>query len=166
MRKLGAPAGAIPADRSGAPCWPPGIVGSITHKGSYRAAAVARVERLAGLGIDAETDAALPPGVLETIASAHEVEEVARLLAGRAGIAWDRLLFSAKEAVVKAAHPLRVDAAGVRTVEITLDADGLYGATLAASGGEQSLRLRGSWAAGGGLLVTAAGVKGPPGDST
>jgi 4'-phosphopantetheinyl transferase EntD len=165
LRELGAPAGAIPADGSGAPCWPAGIVGSITHKGSYRAAAVARVEQLAGLGIDAELDSALPPGVLETIASAGEVEEVERLLAARPGLAWDRLLFSAKEAVVKATHPLEVDAAGMRTVEISLDADGFYSATLVANGGGRTLRLRGRWAAGGGLLVTAAGSDDPRGSS-
>jgi 4'-phosphopantetheinyl transferase EntD len=161
LRRLGAQAGAIPADSSGAPCWPAGIVGSITHKGSYRAAAVAWDEQFAGLGIDAELDAALPAGVLETIASAREIEEVERLLASRPGVAWDRLLFSAKEAVVKAAHPLGAGVAGARGVEVSLNVEGSFSATLS----RPSLRVSGTWAEARGLLVTAAGIPGPRGDS-
>ena len=38
----------------GAPQWPPGIVGSITHCAGYCAAAVARAEDLAAIGLDAD----------------------------------------------------------------------------------------------------------------
>lgn len=98
---LGVAAGPLPADADGAPLWPPGVVGSITHKGAYRAAAVARASDLAGLGIDAEHDAPLPRGVLGRIASADEIAHVERLRAVDASVHWDRVLFSAKEAVVK-----------------------------------------------------------------
>ena len=59
--------------------WPEGVIGSITHKGTYRAAAVAPALALAGLGVDAELDGPLPGGVLESIALASEREEIARL---------------------------------------------------------------------------------------
>jgi 4'-phosphopantetheinyl transferase EntD len=155
LRRLGAEAGAIPADSSGAPCWPAGVVGSITHKGSYRAAAVASDEQFAGLGIDAELDAGLPPGVLETIASAREIEEVERLLASRPGVAWDRLLFSAKEAVVKAAYPVRLGAAGVRGTPVRLDGDSHdFDVAIATHSGP----LTGSWTVSGGMLLTVASV--------
>jgi 4'-phosphopantetheinyl transferase EntD len=158
LRRLGAPAGAIPADSSGVPCWPAGIVGSITHKGSYRAAAVAPADRIAGLGIDAELEAALPAGVLETIASPRELDDVERLLVARPGVAWDRLLFSAKEAVVKASQPLGVHLAGARAVEVALDAAGSFTATPAASLSAPAQPVRGAWTARSGLLLAAASV--------
>jgi 4'-phosphopantetheinyl transferase EntD len=136
--------------------WPDGVVGSITHKGRYRAAAVARASELAGLGIDAELDEPLPAGVLETIASPRELEEVQRLLAERPGLAWDRLLFSAKEAAVKATQPLLAGAAGVRAVEVRLDAAGSYSATLAGSRGDLRDAIEGEWIGAHRLLLTVA----------
>ncbi|WP_405845207.1 4'-phosphopantetheinyl transferase [Streptomyces platensis] len=44
LRRLGHPTVPIPRGRSGAPLWPAGVVGSITHCQGYRSAAV--VERL------------------------------------------------------------------------------------------------------------------------
>jgi 4'-phosphopantetheinyl transferase EntD len=38
----------------GAPCWPAGLVGSITHTEGYAAALVARLADFSGLGVDAE----------------------------------------------------------------------------------------------------------------
>ena len=123
LRRLGVAASAIPATPDGAPVWPDGVVGSITHKGGYRAAVVARRADLAGIGIDAEPDERLPAGVLETIASAAELDRVEALLERRPGLAWDRLLFCAKEAAVKAAYPTGLGVAGARGVDVTLDAD-------------------------------------------
>jgi 4'-phosphopantetheinyl transferase EntD len=48
--------------RLGAPGWPAGVVGSITHCAGYRAAAVARVADLITIGIDAEPNEPLPDG--------------------------------------------------------------------------------------------------------
>ena len=59
----------IPEER-GAPPWPEGIVGSMTHCHRYRAAAVARVTLVAALGIDAEPHEALPPELVADIATA------------------------------------------------------------------------------------------------
>jgi 4'-phosphopantetheinyl transferase EntD len=160
LRRLGAPAGAIPADSRGAPRWPAGVVGSITHKLSYRAAAVARTEHLAGLGIDAEPDERLPTGVLATIASPRELDEIEALLTERPGLAWDRLLFSAKETAVKAAHPLELDVAGPRAVEVHLDGTGAaYTAVVAASPhSEAGLVVEGAWVSTSGMLVSVASV--------
>src|SRR5689334_11846907 len=49
---------------SGAPLWPSGIVGSITHCDGYRAAAIGRADAFAAIGIDAEPHETLPGGVL------------------------------------------------------------------------------------------------------
>jgi 4'-phosphopantetheinyl transferase EntD len=158
LRSLGAPAGAIPAAGDGAPVWPEGVVGSITHKGSYRAAAVARSAELAGLGIDAEPDEPMPAGVLETIASPSELEQVQALLAERPGIAWDRLLFAAKEAALKAAHPFSAPH-GVRAVDVELDADRRSFTALAAGPGKQRTpEINGTWACAQGRILAVASV--------
>ena len=85
------------------PLWPPGIVGSLTHCAGYRAACAARRCHVAAVGIDAEPHAALPPGVLDQVATAPER---AWLRDAPAGVQWDRVLFSAKESLYKAWHPL------------------------------------------------------------
>jgi 4'-phosphopantetheinyl transferase EntD len=90
----------------GAPLWPAGVVGSITHCAGYRGAAVARATTVATLGIDAEPNEPLPDGVLDTIANDAEREMVAGLLAAHPGVRWDRLLFSAKESAYKAWFPV------------------------------------------------------------
>jgi 4'-phosphopantetheinyl transferase EntD len=164
LAMIGVGTGAIPAGPDGAPEWPAGMVGSITHKASYRAATVARVGELAGVGIDAELDDALPPGVLASIASAGEADAVERLLAERPGLAWDRLLFSAKEAAVKAAYPLGLGRAELRSTEIRLDpTDASFTARpdfpvtpRTASSGS---RIQGRWLVRGGLLIVAAGAR-------
>jgi 4'-phosphopantetheinyl transferase EntD len=90
----------------GAPRWPAGVVGSITHCAGYRAAAVARVADLATMGIDAEPNEPLPAGVLHAVTVQQERDSLGELATADPGIAWDRLLFSAKESVYKAWFPL------------------------------------------------------------
>jgi len=46
--------GPIARAGNGAPVWPAGLVGSITHTPGYAAALVARAADFAGLGVDAE----------------------------------------------------------------------------------------------------------------
>jgi 4'-phosphopantetheinyl transferase EntD len=106
LARLGLPRRAIPSEASRAPRWPPGVVGSITHCSGYRAAAVGRARDFDGIGIDAEANLPLPDGVLEAIALPGEREQVRRLLREARGPCWDRLLFSAKEAVFKAWFPM------------------------------------------------------------
>ncbi|HZP53587.1 4'-phosphopantetheinyl transferase family protein [Actinocrinis sp.] len=106
LARLGiAPVAILPGDR-GAPQWPAGIVGSMTHCTGYRAAVVARSSQLATIGVDAEPHEALPPEVLTTVTVAEERERLKRLAADRPAVHWDRLLFSAKESVYKAWFPL------------------------------------------------------------
>ena len=57
---LGLPPGRSCAGARGAPQWPLGVVGSITHCDGYRAAAVARGRDLRTIGLDAEPDEPLP----------------------------------------------------------------------------------------------------------
>lgn len=103
LAQLGAKPGPILSGAHREALWPAGVTGSITHCSGYRAAAVAWQKNILGLGIDAETDSALPPGLLEHIA----VESERAWLSLQSGPEpWDRVLFSAKESVYKALFPL------------------------------------------------------------
>ncbi|MFI8768225.1 4'-phosphopantetheinyl transferase superfamily protein [Streptomyces sp. NPDC053792] len=102
LAALGVAAAPLLRGRRGAPAWPAGTVGSITHCAGYRGAAVAPAARFLALGIDAEPHAPLPSGVGEAVAFGPEPARLRALAARRPDIAWDRLLFSAKESVYKA----------------------------------------------------------------
>jgi 4'-phosphopantetheinyl transferase EntD len=54
--RLGAPLVAIPFDDEGAPIWPAGVVGSISHKREHCIAAVARTTVFENVGVDLEFD--------------------------------------------------------------------------------------------------------------
>ncbi|MFF4895099.1 4'-phosphopantetheinyl transferase [Streptomyces sp. NPDC001068] len=106
MEKLGVPAQPVLTGERGAPRWPAGLAGSMTHCEGYCAAALVRAGDLASLGIDAEPHAPLPVGVAEAVLLPTEQERLRRLAAERPDVHWDRLLFSAKESVYKAWFPL------------------------------------------------------------
>ncbi len=65
----------------GEPCWPDGVVGSLTHCEGFRGAVVARQGEVRSVGIDAEPHDVLPKGVLDAISL--PVERVAALDAAR-----------------------------------------------------------------------------------
>ncbi|TPQ23245.1 4'-phosphopantetheinyl transferase family protein [Streptomyces sporangiiformans] len=106
MEKLGVPPQAIVPGHRGAPQWPAGLIGSMTHCEGYRAAALARATDLASLGIDAEPHLPLPANVLPSVALPTEDRRLGELAAAHPTVHWDRLLFSAKESVYKAWFPL------------------------------------------------------------
>jgi len=149
----------LPGER-GAPRWPAGLVGSITHCSGYRAAAVARASQLLTLGLDAEPDAALPEGVLPRVTSPAERARLRALAAAAPGTSWDRLLFSAKEATYKAWFPLTGRWLGFEDADVTISpADGTFRARLLVPGpvlgGAPLAAFPGRWLAADGLLVTA-----------
>ncbi|MBB5157970.1 4'-phosphopantetheinyl transferase family protein [Saccharopolyspora phatthalungensis] len=106
LAALGLPPSPILPGERGAPGWPDGIVGSMTHCAGYRAAVVAHHTDLASIGIDAEPNAPLPEGVLDAIARPEEKDRLRRLPGSPHPANWDRLLFSAKESVYKTWFPL------------------------------------------------------------
>jgi 4'-phosphopantetheinyl transferase EntD len=124
------PAPILPGE-GGAPQWPPGIVGSITHCAGYRAAAAARACDVLTIGLDAEPDEALPSGVLKAVSLPGERERLRDLTAAAPGACWDRLLFCAKEATYKAWFPLARCWLGFEDADITINA----GRTRSRSGG-------------------------------
>jgi enterobactin synthetase component D / holo-[acyl-carrier protein] synthase len=153
LRRLGvAPAPILPGER-GAPGWPAGIAGSITHCEGYRGAVVAHLDAYAALGVDAEPNLPLPPGVLDAISLP---EELAQPAAG-GDVAWDRLLFSAKESIYKAWFPLARRWLDFSEARVELRPDGTFSAKLLVDGPVPG--FEGRWLAGAGLLLTAVAVR-------
>ncbi|MEU9645570.1 4'-phosphopantetheinyl transferase superfamily protein [Streptomyces sp. NPDC048188] len=168
MEKLGVPPQAVLTGERGAPRWPDGLTGSMTHCDAYCAAALVRLTDLASLGIDAEPDGPLPDGVLESIALPAETARLRGLDEARPGLHWDRLLFSAKESVYKAWFPLTgkwLDFSEA-DIEISVDpADARRGTLRAALlvagptvGGRRLTHFAGQWSARNGLVTTAITV--------
>lgn len=122
LGELGMAATPILRGYRGAPQWPDGIVGSITHCTGYCAAAVARTQDLVTIGLDAEPNAPLPGGVLELVSLPAERARLRELAAQWPETGWDRLLFCAKEAVYKAWFPLTGQWLGFADADITIDA--------------------------------------------
>jgi 4'-phosphopantetheinyl transferase EntD len=127
----------------GEPCWPDGIVGSLTHCEGYRGAAVGRREEVRSVGIDAEPHDVLPNGVLDAISLPGERAELQAL---PAALYWDRILFCAKEATYKAWFPLTKRWLGFEDAHITFDVD-----DSGTSGGFESR-----------ILIDPAALSGPP----
>jgi 4'-phosphopantetheinyl transferase EntD len=176
MAKLGVPPQPVlPGDR-GAPRWPDGLTGSMTHCDGYCAAALVRAADLASLGIDAEPHAPLPDDVLPAVALPAERHRLAELAGQRPGVHWDRLLFSAKESVYKAWFPLTGRWLDFAEADIELAADpgtphtgtphtGTLRAALLVPGpvlgGHRITHFTGRWTAGPDLLATAVTVAHP-----
>ena len=159
LARLGVRARSVPRGSSGEPLWPPSVVGSITHCRGLRAAAVAHRNHLHGIGIDAEPADPLPDEVLPSVAGPAELERLRSLCATVPAVAWDRLLFSAKESVYKTWYPLTGAWLGFHDVDVRLDPAGRFTAHLPPAGitvaGERQTVLRGTWAAVDGFVLTA-----------
>ncbi|MCX4744998.1 4'-phosphopantetheinyl transferase superfamily protein [Kitasatospora sp. NBC_01287] len=161
---LGLPPAPVPRGPHGAPRWPAGLVGSLTHCEGYRAAVLARGAELAAVGIDAEPHRALPPGVLDAVASPAERAALADLRRASPVVHWDRLLFSAKESVYKAWYPLTGQRLDFADAEIAFALDGGWTAAVVpvstpVSAPVSTPALAGRWLTGGGLLLTAVAVE-------
>ncbi|MFD7708762.1 4'-phosphopantetheinyl transferase [Streptomyces sp. NPDC059785] len=172
MEKLGVPPQPVLTGERGAPRWPAGLVGSMTHCDAYCAAALVPATDLASLGIDAEPHAPLPEGVLDSIALPSERERLRRLTADTPGIHFDRLLFSAKESVYKAWFPLTRQWLDFSEADIALRTDpavregvgsGGFRAELLVPGplvgGARVAAFHGRWTVQRGLLATAVTVE-------
>ncbi|MDT0343352.1 4'-phosphopantetheinyl transferase family protein [Streptomyces litchfieldiae] len=161
LARLGGPRVPLLPGERGAPSWPAGFVGTMTHCRGYRAAAVARDGELAGVGIDAEPNEPLPdPGVLGLITLPEERTALRELAARRPEVAWERLVFSAKESVYKVWFPLTRKWLDFEEARIEVDPGaGTFTARLLVPGpvvdGVRLPEFTGRWAARDGLLVTA-----------
>jgi 4'-phosphopantetheinyl transferase EntD len=161
LQELGVPPVPILKGEKGEPCWPDGVVGSLTHCDGYRGAAVGEHDAVRSVGIDAEPHDVLPHGVLDAISLPAERAELSAL---PEGLHWDRILFCAKEATYKAWFPVTRRWLGFEDAHIVFDVD--EGATTggfesrilidpAAPSGPPLTMLRGRWSVRDGLALTA-----------
>lgn len=160
LAQLGIAPAPITRGPGGAPDWPDGVTGSITHCAGYRACAAARTSDVISIGIDAEPNDVTPEGVLRTIADDAEVAHIGALSAARPDVHWDRLLFSAKESVYKTWYPLTGRWLGFEDAAISIDPDSeTFAARLLVPGpivnGDRKDGFAGRWLARDGLIVTA-----------
>lgn len=145
----------------GEPCWPDGVVGSLTHCEGYRGAVVGRQTDVRSVGIDAEPHDVLPNGVLDAISLPTERAELKDM---PDGLHWDRILFCAKEATYKAWFPLTRRWLGFEDAHIVFDLDdsGISGGFVsrvlidpAAQHGPPLETLVGRWSVRDGIALTA-----------
>ena len=145
----------------GEPCWPAGVVGSLTHCEGYRGAVVGQADAARSVGIDAEPHGVLPDGVLDAVSLPAERDELAAL---PAELHWDRILFCAKEATYKAWFPLTRRWLGFEDAHIVfdVDSDGATGVFVSrilidpsALSGPPLTAMRGRWSVREGLVLTA-----------
>jgi len=165
LQQIGAPIVGLPRGPRGNPRWPVGVVGSLTHCEGYRAAAVARSAEIAAVGIDAEPQGPLPDGVLECVTSLSERDHLADLGSTFPGIAWDRLLFSAKESLYKVWSPLTALWLGFEDATVSFHpGSGQFTARLIGThlevGARHITELRGRFAVRRGRLFTAIALEG------
>lgn len=161
LAELGVPPVPILKGDKGEPCWPDGIVGSLTHCDGFRGAVVGRAGDIRAVGIDAEPHGELPKGVLDAVSLPVERHELAAL---PTDLHWDRILFCAKEATYKAWFPLTHRWLGFEDAHIAFDVDGSGAAGTfhsrvlidpSAESGPPLNTLRGRWSVRDGLVLTA-----------
>jgi 4'-phosphopantetheinyl transferase EntD len=167
LARLGLPPAPILPGPRGAPGWPAGVAGSMTHCAGYRAAALAHSRDIAAIGIDAEPHGPLPDGVGDRVVSQAERRALAVLAEAAPGTAWDKLLFSAKEATYKAWFPLTQRWLGFNDASIGINpADGTFTAWLLVPGpvlaGRELTQFSGRWLVRDGLVITSIAVPAEP----
>lgn len=180
LGKLGMEPAPILKGEKGAPQFPRGVVGSLTHCDGYRGAVLGYSLQVRSVGIDAEPHGPLPDGVLDAVSLP---EERAALAAADAGaVHWDRLLFCAKEATYKAWFPLTGRWLGFEDARITFaltesgsgggaepaerpgfEATGTFHSELLVPGqtndGDPLVSFDGRWMVSDGLVITAITVQ-------
>jgi 4'-phosphopantetheinyl transferase EntD len=171
LTRLGQVPAPIVPDARGAPRWPTGIVGSMTHCAGFAAAALARTSDIAAIGVDSEPHAPLPEGVLESIALPKELQQINGLSQGYPAVHWDRLLFCAKESVYKVWYPLTGAWLDFDEALIELRPGpaqgwpGVFHARLLVAGpligGVRVQDFAGRWTVGNGIIATAIAVDTP-----
>lgn len=180
LQQIGVEPTPLPTGSGGAPTWPTGVVGSMTHCVGYRAAAVARDDELTAIGIDAEPNKPLPDEVWSLLTREEERSHILRLLSRHPAVWWDTLWFSAKEAVYKAWYPvmktwLDFDSVNVIVSQASVSpglSTGAFRATLVTNTEATSSQhsptaaafmasIKGRWRCERGLILTAAVVLPP-----
>jgi len=144
LTPLGFGQAVIPKAEAGAPVWPHGVLGSITHTKAYAAALAGRSQDFRFIGMDAERVGGIGQELWPRLFSGAEREQ---LSPAKDKSLKATLLFSAKEACYKA-WQLKAPPA-FRDIHIALEQEGFVGA-------HAGQILKGRYAVEGDLVLTMA----------
>lgn len=106
-------------DRKGAPIWPLGVSGSISHARGCCAAVVARGEEGESLGLDIEEVNRINESIWEYAFGLDEITWIKKQ--SISAQKWASVIFAAKEAFYKAQYPLTQSWLGFKDVVILVD---------------------------------------------
>jgi len=101
LEQLGHRGAVVGKAEDGAPCWPAGVLGSITHAKGYAAALVGDARQFCGIGVDAERLGGVTQELWPRLFNAAERRYLSSL-DGAAQMLASTLFFSAKESCYKA----------------------------------------------------------------
>lgn len=155
LSRLGVPEGS-PLARApgGAPVWPPGAVGSISHTKSVAVAISAWASDVKTLGVDIEAEAPLDREVLEIISSPSQLSHIDDLRrAAGSPQPLHLIVFSAKEAAYKALSPGRDDPVPVQEIDIQAHPHGFTSGSFQAMPGHSG-QLEGRYVLTAGHVIT------------
>ena len=119
LRAMGCPETDVPCGCDGAPVWPHGVVGSISHCRGLCMAVVASALDFRSIGIDVERIHDVRPDLWPDICTPAELLHLQSLTPAQATRA-AAVIFSAKESLYKAQWPVLGLALGFEDVEIEL----------------------------------------------
>jgi len=100
-------------NEAGAPVWPDGILGAISHSHTWAGAAVTRLPDLCGIGLDIETIQRVNPGIGHMVLTQQETD-IHAALPDTEKQQFLALVFSAKEALYKCLSPLSAQRIGFK----------------------------------------------------
>lgn len=147
LDQLGMP-GMVGRAPHGAPVWPAGVTGSISHTEGYAAAIAARRSGFTGIGVDAEHVGRVEENLWPRLFTGEE----RAFLGGQGDVAaMATLLFAAKEAAFKAANPQAGQALQFQALSVDVRGDGTF--RLHGQAGE------GRYAFGSGLVLACVFVR-------
>ena len=163
MAQLGCESGPLLRSDNGAPAWPPGVAGSISHSGKHCLAAVAWLWDIQQLGIDIEDATRVKLAMQKWILTPDELDALQPLPVARQ-VRRLALAFSAKESAFKALSPLAGVAMHMQTMSIWPDDNGGFAVTLLPALREalpNDRPLRGRYVWQDDLIVTAMCIAAP-----
>lgn len=120
MEQLGQPPRPVLQGEDGAPIWPVGLTGSITHGEAISFAVVSDAPDLAALGVDLEAATALESALWPELCVMSEINWLARLGPSQRGH-FAKLILCAKQAVYKAQFPLSRVALDTQAIALEID---------------------------------------------
>lgn len=146
LARMDRDAPAIAIGAAGAPAWPAGIIGSITHTRGYAAAVAASRDAFSAIGIDAERVGGVAEALMPRLFGTAEREWLMAQDAEKRAVLLT-VFFSAKEAFYKAFGGQAVVRMSLQDIHVEMQGEGF-------SARHEDRMARGRLAMRGGLVVT------------